>query len=202
MTDEGELTPDPHLAWEMIRDIRAGEEHFDNIKGQCRSLASTWLLGAFAAIGFLVSKDVTLGIPVEVVILGVGMAASVGLLLIWMLDLLVYHRLLDAYFIEGARLEQKYSFLPQVRQTMIASQPTGQTAGYEVRFYIVAINAPLVFSGAIFCHWCLRFGPWVATLAGLTIACTIVLIGRRILKKSPNPALQPALSAVAEPPTP
>src|SRR5688500_15835311 len=89
---------DTELAWQKICDLRNSEEHFNGIKVKCRTLASTWLLAAFAAMWFLASEKIWISIPVEVIILGLGLAAASGMLLLWVLDLLVYHRLLDAYF--------------------------------------------------------------------------------------------------------
>ena len=118
MTDEAKASPqcDVELAWKMICDLRSSEQHFNEMKAKCRTLASTWLLAAFGAMGFLLSKELSINLPTEVVILGVGLAASTGLLLLWVLDLLVYHRLLDASFLEALEIEKKYPILPQVRR--------------------------------------------------------------------------------------
>jgi hypothetical protein len=140
-------------------------------------------------MGFLVSETISIRVPVEVVILGLGLAAASGILLLWVLDLLVAHRLLDSYFIEAEKLEQKYPILPQVRQRMRASQPKGQTIYYQVWFYIGTISAPLVFSGALFSYWCFRFGLSVGVLAAVVMVSLILAIGYFVREKSPNPAV-------------
>jgi hypothetical protein len=186
---KGAPRSDDEFAWQKICDLRDSEEHFNGIKAKCRTLASTWLLAAFAAMGFMISEEISISIPVEVVILGLGLAAASGMLLLWVLDLLVYHRLLDAYFIEAVSLEQNYPQLPQVRQQMIASMPRGQTTGYQVWFYIGTISAPLVFSGVLFSYWCFRFGVWAGVLAAVVMVSLILAIGYLVRRKSPNPAL-------------
>jgi hypothetical protein len=189
--DPTEVAPRSNVefAWQKICDLRDSEEHFNGIKAKCRTLASTWLLAAFAAMGFLVSETISISIPVEVVILGLGLAAASGMLLLWVLDLLVYHRLLDAYFREAASLEQRYPELPQVRQRMMASMPKRQTTTYQAWFYIGTISAPLVFSGVLFSYWCFRFGVWAGVLAAVVMVFLILAIGYLVRLKSPNTAL-------------
>lgn len=65
------------------------ERHFNTVQSGYRTLASTWLLAAFAAIGFVLSTKLTLLVPRELVIAGIGMAASIGIYLLWIIDLLV-----------------------------------------------------------------------------------------------------------------
>ena len=180
MADEikARFPSDAESAWKTMCDLKAAEEHFNEIKVKCRILASTWLLASFGAMGFLVSRgSSSINLPVEVLILGIGLAAAFGLLLVWVLDLLVYHRLLDAYFSEALKLENSYPCLPQVRHNMIASQPGGQTIHYQAWFYVGTISAPLVFSGALFSYWCLHFGRWAGSLAAVVIACLVLATG-------------------------
>jgi hypothetical protein len=177
------------FAWQMICDLRNSEEHFNGIKVKCRTLASTWLLAVFAAMGFMISEEIAIGVPVEVVILGLGLAGAIGILLLWFLDLRVYHRLLDACFIEAESLEKEYPHLPQAHKKMRAFMPTGQTIPYHVWFYVGTISAPLVFSGVLFSYWCLRFGLWAGVWAAVVIVSLILAIGCFVWLKSGNPAL-------------
>ena len=177
------------VAWERLKELRAGEQHFNEMKSSCRTLASSWLLASFGAMGFLLTQNISAGLPVEVLILCVGLAGSTGLLLLWVLDLLVYHRLLDAYFVEAREIERAHPGLPQVRGRMIESQPGGQATNYQACFYAGAVTAPLAFGGALFSYWCRRFGPEYALLSAAVITCLIVALGLVVLRKSFNPAL-------------
>jgi hypothetical protein len=177
-------------AWKMIIELRASEEHFNTIKAQIRTLASGWLLAAFGAMGFLLTEKLSVELPTEVAILAVAFAASLGLMLLWVLDLLVYHRLLDASFVEALKLEEKYPQLPQVRRNMIASLQGGQSTNFQAWFYIGAITAPLLFSGILFLHWCLQFGIWAVIGAAVALATIIFAVGLFVKAKSPNPAVK------------
>lgn len=181
-------TPE-NLAWERLKELRAGEQHFNELKSGCRALASGWLLAAFGAMGFLLTQSVPADLPVEVLILCVGLAGSAGLLLLWVLDLLVYHRLLDAYFSAAREIELAHPGLPQVRGRMIESQPGGQATTYQAWFYAGAVSAPLAFGGALFCYWCRRFGDGYVLLSAAVIACLVFALGLVVLRKSVNPAL-------------
>lgn len=187
----GPLTdPETERAWAILCELRQAEEHFNTIKAQCRTLASTWLLAAFGAMGFLLTQQLAIGLPTEVIVLGVALAASLGLTLLWILDLLVYHRLLDASFLEALKIEARYPSLPQVHHNMRASQAKGQTPNLLAWFYVSAIAAPLLFAGTLFVHWCVQYSGPIAWLATSGLGLFLGIIVRLVHRKSPNPALQ------------
>lgn len=173
----------------LLDSLKASEEHFDGIKNQCRILASTWLLATFGAMGFALTEQFTPTLAVETVVLALAVAGSTGILLLWVLDVMVYHRLLDASFAEAALLEQRHPELPQVRMRMKASQPGGQTLYYERWFYIGGISAPVLFGGALFVY-----ALWGrnAPLALCSASALLVLLGAvcaTVWSRSPNSAL-------------
>jgi len=45
------------VVWKFYTEIGALERHFNQLQNHYRTLASTWLLAAFAAIGFLISQQ-------------------------------------------------------------------------------------------------------------------------------------------------
>src|SRR5215831_10526015 len=104
--------------WKIYCELGVIERHFNNVQSTYRALASTWLLAALGGIGFVISKELTLRIPSELIIGAIGIAAGIGVYLLWVLDLLVYQRLLDAAYIEGRNLETNHQWLPQVRNNM------------------------------------------------------------------------------------
>lgn len=177
--------------------LTSSEKHFDGMKSTCRSLASTWLLATFGALGFLLTEDFHGAFPLEVVALALGMCGAIGIFLLWVLDLLVYHRLLDASFMEGLELEAAFPQAPQVRHRMISSQPGGQTPFYEAWFYIGGVVAPVALSGALFIHSAFAKGAMagVCAAAGLVILLAITVAYMR--RMSPNPAVPKALHACA-----
>jgi hypothetical protein len=104
--------------WNSYIELGVMERHFNEIQSGYRRLASTWILADFAAIGFVLSTKLTLGIPTELFIAVLGIAGSVGVYLIFVLDLLVTQRLRDASFIVANDLETKHRWLSQVRTNM------------------------------------------------------------------------------------
>jgi len=178
-----------------LEKLTGSEEHFDGLKSTCRSLASTWLLATFGALGFLLTEDLRGSIPTEVIALALGVAGATGIFLLWILDLLVYHRLLDASFVEGLKLETAFPQAPQVRHRMVASQPGGQTPFYEVWFYIGGISAPVVFSGVLFVQWCWGHGPGAAAIAIAVLVAGLAGVIRFMRKMSPNPVVPQVLPA-------
>lgn len=105
-------------AWQYLQEIGAGERHFNEIESKYRALASTWLLAAFAGMGFVAT---TFGLPVsrEIVIFAISLAGAIGIQLLWMVDLLGYHHLLAAYFLERLRIEAAHPDVPQIGRNML-----------------------------------------------------------------------------------
>jgi hypothetical protein len=127
--------PDESRVWEMYKLLVAQCEHFNKLESTYRALASTWLLAAFAGIGF-VARDLRdpdrLGL-----IAAVSTAGALGIVLLWVLDLLVYHRLLNAAFYEQYNLEAKHYWLPQLAHSMFAFSGKSGVASKLVWFYVV-----------------------------------------------------------------
>lgn len=126
------------------------ERHFNVIQAGIRGLASVWLLAAFGAIATLLKRDQvnSLWIPTEWVIVSVCAMGAVGLALLWIIDQLVYHRLLNALFIVGLKLEYDQHRLasdqrnrPPIHASMLASSPAVGYARLLSLFYLLPVGA-------------------------------------------------------------
>ena len=119
------------------------ERHFNVIQAGIRGLASVWLLAAFASIATLLKRDQVsnMWIPVEWVIVSVCAMGAVGLALLWIIDQLVYHRLLNAIFITGLKLEYDKRQGPLIHASMLASSPPIGYARLLSLFYLLPIGA-------------------------------------------------------------
>jgi hypothetical protein len=139
------------------------DRHFGSIQSHYRALASTWLLAAFGAIGFILAKDFNPIIAKDLLIATIGICGAIGIYLLWVLDLLVYQRLLDAAFVEAKKLETRNTWLPQVRNNMtmllggkgLSLIVWYYLTGVEVMFLIAGIEllrfiAPKQFRGLLF----------------------------------------------------
>ncbi len=113
--------PAGNETWLQVQEVGQNERHFNSIQSHYRILASTWLLALFAGVGFLLTADQRdLPVAAGYVIAALGALAAVGLVVLWILDLLVYQALLRAWFDAGVRLEHENPPLPQVRSRMLA----------------------------------------------------------------------------------
>jgi hypothetical protein len=174
---------DVAFAWDVLKELGASERHFNTLEAEYRKLASIWLLAAFAGMGFILKENPRLAVPAEIALVAIGLAASVGIFLLWIVDLLVYHQLLDACFTQAKEIEKKYpSQLPQVRSGMEHTQGSGKLVTTKLRwFYILLTAAPVVFSAPLFVFWCqTEWGTataWIASLAtGVYLALTSAII--------------------------
>jgi hypothetical protein len=138
--------------WNFYVELGLMERHFDQIQSNYRRLASTWLLAAFAAIGFVLSTKMTPLIPPELFILALGIAGSVGVYLIWVIDLLVNQRLLDANIIQARDLETAHKWLPQVRNNM-RMLLRGKGLRLKLWFYIAGTEVAALAGGVGLLLW-------------------------------------------------
>ncbi|NTS42935.1 hypothetical protein HRG84_18755 [Flavisolibacter sp. BT320] len=133
-----------NLSFDQIMAIynHIGEEerHFNSLEMEYRKLASQWLLVSLGAIGFILSKQELVPINVWVLVTGICMAATVGILVLWLLDLKVYHELLHGAFKEGVLLENEFPhLLPQIRNNMAKSQTGGDIITKVILYYFFSI---------------------------------------------------------------
>jgi hypothetical protein len=125
---------------QLISEIGTYERHFNQIQSEYRKMASQWLLAAFGAIGLLLySKDINTATGLSPVLIAssVALATSVGILLLWHLDVHVYHRLLNACFKTGLDLESTHGYLPQIRTEMNRNRKL-VSQGLD-RFYLIGL---------------------------------------------------------------
>jgi hypothetical protein len=124
------------------------ERHHSNIQSSYRTLASTWMLAAFAGIGFVISaKEFPFDIPRELFVLAIAFAGGIGLVLLWVLDLMFYQRLLDAAFAEARQLEVTHDWLPQPRNNMRAIL-AGKGLQIVIWYYIALTEVMVLIVGA------------------------------------------------------
>ena len=138
---------EPTDPWSTIIEIGLQERAFNTLQANYRALASTWLLATFGGVGFMWSlrpdPKLPLPIPVDVVILFIGVAGAVGITLIWLLDLIVYHQLLEVVFWTGLAVELEHPEIPPMRVLMRATEAVSPKVE---RFYLAMLAAPLLIA--------------------------------------------------------
>lgn len=127
------------------------ERHFNTIQAGIRGLASVWLLASFGAIATLLKRKEAeaLWLPAVWVIVVICVMGATGLALLWVVDQLVYHRLLNAVFIVGLKLEHDDHARLPLHASMYASTPKYGFAGLLSLFYAVPILALAVVAVAV-----------------------------------------------------
>jgi hypothetical protein len=143
------MTPDQ--LWPALTEVGAYERHFNDIQSKYRALASTWLLATFGGVGFVLSQR-TLELPFDRLVGAgfLGVAGAVGVVLLWVLDLLVYHRLLDAVFVAALKLEADYPQLPRLRTNMVLSLDKEGVLPRVVWFYMAGTGVLLLVATSLF----------------------------------------------------
>ena len=137
--------PEPADPWLTIVEIGLQERAFNTLQATYRTLGSTWLLATFGGVGFMWSlkADPTLPVPIDVVILFIGIAGAVGITLVWLLDLIVYHQLLEVVFWTGLAVELEHPDIPPMRLQMFATEAVSPKVE---KFYLAMLTAPLLIA--------------------------------------------------------
>ncbi|MBI1398007.1 MAG: hypothetical protein GC151_18695 [Betaproteobacteria bacterium] len=68
--------------WKIAEEIGVQERHFNGLQTSYRSMASVWLLAAFGAIGFVLSRKLEVDVDRELLVGAVAVAGSVGIALL------------------------------------------------------------------------------------------------------------------------
>ena len=154
------------------------ERHSSGIQSSYRVLASTWMLAAFAGIGFVISKEFSFGIPKELLVAVIALGGGFGLVLLWVLDLMFYQRLLDAAYFEARNLEDTHPWLPQPRNNMRALLG-GKGLQIVIWYYIALIEVMILIAGIGFGLLALTAGA--ALYVTVAFACAVLMILSPIL---------------------
>lgn len=127
-----------HL-WNVYKELGEMEKHFGDMQFRCRSLASTWVLASLAGFGFLISNNV--GDYRYLLVTLVGLCTSGAIFVMWIMDLNIYQKLLDAAFIEGMSIEDAQDWLPKVRNNrrqLLKGLALGKLTYYYAAAFFIA----------------------------------------------------------------
>ena len=164
------------IVLELYNHIQKEELHFNELEKGYRLLASQWLLASLAGIGFLLKDEkIILADNFKTVLIGaIGLFSNLGIFLLWIIDVKVYHKLLNCAFLQGVKLEQENDWLPKIRTDMLLSQETGDVVRSTGLFYIgscslLMIVAVIAFSVAYHEY------IWLILISGIALLFTQVI---------------------------
>lgn len=153
------------------------ERHALSIQARLRMLASLWLWGCFAGMAYILTENLNIHIPNELIFLGINTTGIIGVCMLWMLDLKVYHRQLIWIMSEGLYLESKYSWLPHLRKYRYASYCHHDSSPRMVWYYFVQATILLIIGAGSLIVWLNKHIPdGVAGYASLYVIITSLII--------------------------
>lgn len=165
---------------QLYNHIGEEERHFNQLELEYRKLASQWLLVALGAIGFVISKENLVPINVWILVISICLSASIGIFVLWLLDIKVYHELLHSAFKEGVALEKEYpELLPQIRNNMVNSQTGGDVIKRVILYYFFSILL-LILIANIAIWMSFIFNLWISIVVNF-ISCIVLYFIFRIL---------------------
>ncbi len=160
-------------SWQQLLEAGQYERHFDVLEGTYRTLASTWLLAAFAGVGFTIANAKHMPFDWQLAAAFIALLGAIGLLLLWMLDVMVYHRLLDVVFFTARAIEQRHADLPPFRIHMVRMTRVSGAVQFVLLFYIAGIDALLLIM-TIFAASAWSTHVWAVVLTGVAGVAGII----------------------------
>ncbi|MGA9365512.1 MAG: hypothetical protein WBW16_14205 [Bacteroidota bacterium] len=165
-SSKGSVTGTPEGTEAKYNQIKEYEHHFNNLETEIRKFASAWLLVALGAIAFLVRGGAASPLVApKVLVPVVCLMGNIGLVVLWILDQLVYHRLLNAVFLLGLRMEYLHPTLPPIRTLMVLYSRKRGMARYIRLYYLV----PMIVLALVSCITLLLW-PSLETQGTLALA--------------------------------
>lgn len=149
------------------------ERHILSIQARCRLIASLWLWGSFAGMAYILSENLNLHISNELIFLGINTTTLLGICILWLLDLLVYHRQLVWIMSEGTYLEGKYSWLPKLRKFRYALLCHSDSSPRLIWYYFLQTVVLLIIGSASLATWLYKHQP--EAIAGYTALYVIIV---------------------------
>ena len=160
-------------------ELGAYERHLNDTQARYRALTSSWLLAAFAGIGFLLSNELSLKIDKEVLVGAFALAAAFGVGMLWNLDVRMYHRLLEAVFKAADDFELKHAEGPRLRECMKSALVWPAGPRRVGTFYLGTCALLLLIALGAFVAWAQdEIGGWTAPAAVAAVAGIVLLLWR------------------------
>lgn len=124
------------------------EERYNSSSEGIMTLSSAWLLASLGAIGWLFSSynHETWPLPLGFLVVIVTTLGSIGIIMLWVMDQLVFHRLLSSVFLVGLKIENDDQEIPPIRSMMMKTQEGLGTHRWEKFFYLVPVSVLILIS--------------------------------------------------------
>ena len=140
---------DDERTLEMLKLISTAEHHFNNLTFNIRALASTWLLATLAGIGWILKdlkkSDVDYLIDKPDLIIALCMGSSVGIFVLWIIDIKVYQSLLNVWF-DARDLYEDGKKFPKIREKMKKLFESGRATQLIKYYYVLLCSVPLLIA--------------------------------------------------------
>jgi hypothetical protein len=159
--------------------METDEKHFNELQQKIRAIASTWILTGFGGIAFFIdtSGPTFVYFSSFSIINLIGLMVVIGLFLLWILDQLVYQRLLNANFVAGLYEEHKNKHTAPIRTLMvIGSEYKGMTRLYNLYYFIPMLTFTLISTASLLIEIFSKGGFEKTAPASLILGISILII--------------------------
>lgn len=171
------------LVYGFYTQLKLHNNYCSTMQNRYRSLSSTWLIAAFAGMGFLLSGHGNVELPFSS-LLGVVLlcfCSGFGITLLWFLDVVLFQRLWLGTLVELATLEEAHDWLPRISLKAILMRNSKKYRICQSYFYI-GINAVLLIIAAVTSAYVFSYSTLIVFLVGGVYVTGFLLMAYCMLK--------------------
>ena len=172
------------LIFGFYSQLKLHKDYCSNMQSRYKFLTSTWLLAAFAGMGFLLSGHENIQLPFNIILglVALSVFSGFGITLIWFLDVVLYQRLLMAILAELASLEESHKWLLKINSNILYIRSHEKYAILHSYFYI-GINCIfiLIASTSLIYYFSSFFESLIVIVVSFS---SMILISKIMLKYS------------------
>jgi hypothetical protein len=171
--------------WGITKELNENIRHYNEHQAKYRSLASQWLLGAFAAMGFVLISNIELDFDKLWLVAVIASVAALGIFQLWRMDIPVFQSIIAAFFTSGILLESKYHFLPDVKLKILKYVKHHSASQSLFYFYYLIISVFILITASVIIYLTSinKNNGWIIT-ASLIVMAFLLLLHRHMKIRS------------------
>lgn len=164
------------LAYGAYTQIAESLQHYNRVQAIYRSFVSTWLIATFIGIGYSLSSfEINLPFHPLLTIAFICTASTMGISLVWYMDLIVCEQQIAASVFEGIELEKMHPWLPRFYNNIKDMRGLISYVNLKNIFYIGCFTILITTAGAsITIYFNLKHPEYVILVPLVTISLVVL----------------------------
>ncbi len=179
------VTEESLLIYGAYTQIVESLQHYNRVQTIYRTYVSTWLMATFVGIGYVLTS-MEVGLPFHPLVTTAFMcvASSMGVLLIWYMDLIVCEQQIAASVYEGIVLEQQHEWLPRFYHNIKNMSGLINYVSLKCILYIGCISILIIVGGSSLTFWVINTNHYLSFVIPIFVFVLIFLTSMLLISST------------------